>query len=523
MCTARPVSTGKTTYVARQLAQAEADGRDPFVASFTKAAAAEIADRASLPEERVGTLHAMCYALLDRPEIAEEHAHKEFEAYTVSRQSRGGLDDADGPANVADGDALLAEYNTQRQRLVPLDEMPARVRLFASHWEAWKREADYLDFTDLIRMVYDAGLPPPGRLGFFDEAQDMTPLDFALARQWGEHYLDDVVFVGDEDQVIYEWRGATPDGLLEPPLPPEHVRVLGQSWRLPRAVHAYAQRWIAQVARRADKPFTPREEEGSVEAAPHIRDVRALADMLEAHPEGETAIALASNHYVLQPLRDELVRRGVLFHHPWRRQHTGWNPLGGAQGGGTRARLLRMLGPNPDVHGEHAQPWTYGDLAAFLELFNISGVTRRGMAASVKKQPPDMVASAPALEALFLDDVLLEIELAPLDFARKHAKKGRRGVLDYLARVADRHGLAALAEPRPRITIGTIHSLKGGEGDHVYVMPDLSRAAADERSRTLEGRDATTRLFYVAFTRSRRTLTLLGSGSPRAVRFLPVS
>ena len=244
------------------MANAEAAGREPFVASFTRAAAAELAGRAALPRARVGTLHALCYAMLDRPNIAEEHV-KDFKG-SLSRGSREALDEGDGPTYASEDDRLLGEYNLLRQRMITKDRWPAWVREFAARWEDWKRENDYLDFTDLISVVYDSGLPPPGRLGFFDEAQDMTPLDFALARQWGEHYLDDVVFVGDEDQTIYEWRGATPQGLLDPPLPEGSVRVLGQSYRLPASVHTYATEWIERVARRADKPFAPRAEQGAM-------------------------------------------------------------------------------------------------------------------------------------------------------------------------------------------------------------------------------------------------------------------
>ena len=307
--------------------------------------------------------------------------------------SRGALDEADGPASGAPGDALLAEYNTQRARLTPMDRMTPQVRLFASAWEAWKHESGYMDFTDLIEYAWLEGVEPPGRIAFLDEAQDFTPLDFALVRRWDEDWLEDVVFAGDDDQVIYEWRGASPLGLLEPELPAESVRVLGQSYRLPAAVHSYALAWIANVEHRADKPFIPRAEEGHVTQAPEVRDAHALADVLESAPAGESAIALASCSYMLSSLVTELMQRGALFHHPWRREHTGWNPLGAATGGGTRARALRMLADNPAVHGQYAQPWTYADVTSFIGLVKKTGVTRRGMAGTVPKYPQDRPAS----------------------------------------------------------------------------------------------------------------------------------
>ena len=506
-----PPGTGKTTYVARQLEAAEAAGREPFVASFTRAAAAELAGRAALPRARVGTLHALCYAMLDRPNIAEEHV-KDFKG-SLSRGSREALDEGDGPTYASEDDRLLGEYNLLRQRMITKDRWPAWVREFAARWEDWKRENDYLDFTDLISVVYDSGLPPPGRLGFFDEAQDMTPLDFALARQWGEHYLDDVVFVGDEDQTIYEWRGATPQGLLDPPLPEGSVRVLGQSYRLPASVHTYATEWIERVARRADKPFAPRAEQGAMTFAPHLTDAGGLADTLEELSGDATALLLASCSYMLRDTVAELRRRGALVHHPWRREKAVWNPLGAATGGSTRARVLRMLAPQ--VTG---RPWTYGDVDAFLDLVKLRGVTRRGARSTVKKQHPEQQVSEAALLDLFEDDVRIEIEVMPMEFLLRHAATRRAGSLDYLAAVAKRHGLDALVAPEPRITLGTIHSLKGGEADHVVVVPDISRAAADSRAQP-GGDDALTRQFYVAFTRARHSLTLAGSRSSNRIHW----
>ena len=52
----------------------------------------------------------------------------------------------------------------------------------------------------------------------------------------------------------------------------------------------------------------------------------------------------------------------------------------------------------------------------------------------------------------------------------------------------------------PPVTLGTIHSVKGGEADVVYVFPDLSQAGYQEWCLHGEGRDSVFRLFYVAMT-----------------------
>ena len=81
-------------------------------------------------------------------------------------------------------------------------------------------------------------------------------------------------------------------------------------------------------------------------------------------------------------------------------------------------------------------------------------------------------------------------------------------------RVLEAFGPQALRE-EPRIYLSTIHGVKGGESDIVAVFPDLSEEGERSYATTESGRDAVTRLFYVAFTRSRDELFLCrGSGGP---------
>ena len=73
-----------------------------------------------------------------------------------------------------------------------------------------------------------------------------------------------------------------------------------------------------------------------------------------------------------------------------------------------------------------------------------------------------------------------------------------------------RAGHAAMME-RPMVTVGTIHSVKGGEADSVFLFPDLSASGANEYFRKGEGRDAAIRLMYVGGTRARENLFLMGA------------
>ena len=96
---------------------------------------------------------------------------------------------------------------------------------------------------------------------FADEAQDLNPMQLSLVRRWGENAQYFIV-AADDDQTIYSWCGATPDAVLDPEIPEDHKIILKQSHRVPRRVHALANRLIHQVSRRQEKVYEPRPEDG---------------------------------------------------------------------------------------------------------------------------------------------------------------------------------------------------------------------------------------------------------------------
>ena len=77
----------------------------------------------------------------------------------------------------------------------------------------------YLDLTSSDRE----GKPKPFLSGaarydhiLVDEFQDINPLDLALIKAIAERNQATLTIVGDDDQAIFEWRGATPEYILHP-------------------------------------------------------------------------------------------------------------------------------------------------------------------------------------------------------------------------------------------------------------------------------------------------------------------
>ena len=100
---------------------------------------------------------------------------------------------------------------------------------------------------------------------FVDEFQDINPLDLALIRAIVERHRAGITIVGDDDQAIFEWRGATPDYILEPERylgVPFSDYTLSVNYRSPANIVRFSQNLISQNVRRIAKLVT------AVSAAP---------------------------------------------------------------------------------------------------------------------------------------------------------------------------------------------------------------------------------------------------------------
>ena len=505
-----PPGTGKTTFLARQIALlAERYGPSSvFATSFTVAAAREIASRVSLPRTHVGTLHSICYRGLGQPEIAEAHT-SEFRHLRVSQRSKERSDP--GEPMESQGDRLLAQFNQMRAIRKPQDEWAPAVQKFAREWTDWKRANDYLDFTDLLEQAIAEHIAPPegAFIGLFDEAQDLSPLQMQLIRQWRDEYLEQIVIAGDDDQTIFGHVGADPNLMLDPPVAEEHMRLLSQSYRLPRIIHAFATAWIERVKRRQPKVFDPRDEEGEIDILPFgLGEPERLAHDVAESAEKGTVMVLASCGYLLARVIEEFRDLGLMFHNPFRTSQGEWNPLRG----NVVRDLTLLAAPSEKAYGALARRWTYGDLLRGMKLLRRTGVTRRGALRVLELETDqDKVIPRETLDDLFEEGAEAELLADPIKFVKGRVQKPRQQAFEYVARVVEKRGWSALDE-EPRIVPGTIHSVKGGEADHVYLAPDLSRAGYETRNH-----DETTRQMYVGITRARTRLDLLGRGSASAV------
>lgn len=349
---------------------------------------------------------------------------------------------------------------------------------------------------------------------------------------------------------IFDWAGARPEVMVAGDYAGK--RVLEQSYRVPRAVHELAVKTISTVRVRADAPYKPRDAEGEVRRLNGIslqtpdlivRDMRRYLD------EKKSIMLLASCSYMLDPLIRALRAEGIAFHNPYRVKAGAWNPLRGGSERGTSS-IERLLNFREQVPLASADRFDAKKLLSWYEIIKATGNVPRGKRAEIIArldamtrsfaEPQEMDASIfedgatgtvlveswsplglPAADIFnfFEPDCQLLQYLARPDLERdavrwlvENAIAAKSKALEYPARVLEKSGAEAL-EKSPRVVIGTIHSVKGGEADAVYVSPDVSYAGYVAAATTRDAQDSMTRLKYVAFTRARESLILLDAGS----------
>ena len=340
--------------------------------------------------------------------------------------------------------------------------------LFEERYLGGKEEKVVLDFNDMLTRVLEEGLRPDLDVLVFDEAQDSSPLQYKVLDFWLQgvkrHYI-----AGDPDQCLYQWMGTDPDILMRRPY--DKLTSLVQSYRVPKAVHHLATGII-----RPTMDYRPRPFPGEVCDVSLNKVLNRFVSL-----DGNTAFILVRNLYLLGYLIDELYHWGIPFENL-----RGPAPFRGK----TAAKILiaRKL-----FRGE---PISAEDLWLLIKDIPQKRYFLRGFKAeaqSLAKEQPQLSVGIGRIREYclgsFLDDPIGALGLSPRNKA-------------YFKRVIQRYGESILLE-KPRVTIGTIHSVKGMEADYVAICPDMSKKTWLGWQRLPEEEK---RVWYVATTRAREGL-----------------
>ena len=470
---------GKTTRLLGLVEAAlQAGARPDEIAflTFTRAAAHEARGRAmakfGLEEKELPwfrTLHSLAFRALGwKREWIFGRGHREQLAELTGEEFNGEVNDEEGPVDLH-GTKLAGQllFLDQYARTTccslqaawhahGLDLDWRRAERFSAAYTQLRKDLLLYDFTDLLEEYLRVGTPLPVKLAIVDEAQDLTPLQWAVADRVFAG-VPAVWVAGDDDQAVHHWAGAAPERLFEDRY--DAIVTLPASHRLPRAVYAVAAGVLAQVRRRRGKPAAAAERPGRV-------DWLAAPD--EADLSRGTWLLLARTGYQLRELVKLARAQGVAY-------SLRGNPS-------VDPKLLRAIRAYETLRGGRLSAVDEKDAALIL------------LAAGVKMELPpryyglaDLGGYGVRTDRLW-HDAFTAVPLEEREYLLACLRRGER-----------------LTEA-PRVRIETIHGAKGREADNVLLLTELTGRVA--RGYELDP-DSEHRVFYVGVTRARERLCVV--------------
>ncbi len=499
LCVA-PAGSGKTTTLVARVAWLIASGAatagEIAAITFNKRAAEELRERLAAAlaplgvpaagggEVRVRTFHALGLEILRDAGQAVEPL---VDRMAVLRR----VAPAAGPAGWRELDTAISRLKLDlcvEAATVAADSEAGPISMTFVAYEAAIAAEGGLDFDDLVARalrVLDADAAVlerwRGRCAHLlvDEAQDLDRAQLRMALLLAAP-ANRVFFVGDDDQSIYGWRLADVRRVLSlAEMLPDLSRVdLEVNYRCPPTVVERAVRLVERNRERFAKVIRPGPAAaGPIVLAPDSSDETIRIGRVFDHwpADGATQAILARTNRELLPAISVALDRRIPFRPP--------------------AIELLVSSPSVDVALDEADEATDPDLPLLARL----EIVRARWSLSPPDGDADPDAPRPA-----------DIAAALLAWAVPYSSVAE--VRDAVA--ARRTALADLCRDDAPLTLATAHGTKGLEFDHVAVIGlDAGRfpsrrsvTDAEDPARALEEER---RLAYVAWTRARRSLTLV--------------
>ena len=453
--------------------------------AFTRKAATEAKERAAkrfdldpdkdLPYFR--TIHSLAYRLMSvkETELMGSQNYKELSQAIGFALSSSASENEDVSFKATDH-PILQLINLSKTKKTTLEHEYnhsnvnftwMEVKYVADSYANYKSTFGLMDFTDLIlRFANEADhLMPPLKICFLDEAQDLSPLQWDIAHKLDEK-SERMYVAGDDDQAIYRWAGADVDHFINLP---GGAEVLEQSYRVPAAIHALAEKIASRIQNRFPKVYRPKKEQGQILRVPDIRTI----DMSEG-----SWLIMAQARYMLREIEQEIKNGGYLFE----RQN------------GARSIPEKMsLAINGWETLRKGKAIPFGAVQAIYGYMTGNGARIKRGHKNIAADDEDMFDLKQLQEhyGLLATDEMIWHE------AMDRIPDADRAYVTALLRRGEKFNA------KLRIRLSTIHGTKGGEAENVVIMPDLTAAAMEE------GGDDLHRVFYVGVTRTLKNLYIL--------------
>ena len=406
---------------------------------------------------------------------------------------------------------------------------------------------------------------------FVDEFQDINPLDLALIKELVERNRASITIVGDDDQAIFEWRGATPEYILHPK---DHFGTdfrdyqLDINYRSPRNIVDLSKKLIRHNLNRVDKRVKAANRSSNAEI--EVIQTDDIAKRLKLVTQVVNNTEYPGKVAVIGRLRRQLIPYQIYFAGDgapfstavdlnvfssaafdglvnlldiWSRSDTRQpasrtvqdalslcdlirrRPLSKANRASLTKHLTRSRPTNP-AHGVHALKDYSGPklsgrthlqlhnaAASFLDTRDVAGALRvighdfAGLQFDTEKAEDDVFYTDPPLDQLAS---IAESEGFSAEDLVDRIETVKLHVQEYrdLDPTDDERDLDVLGRP---LHLMTATRAKGKEFDTVVLLDTVQGMWPHHRAVDARAIEAERRLFYVAFTRAKSRVLLLSS------------
>jgi DNA helicase-2/ATP-dependent DNA helicase PcrA len=478
-----PPGTGKTTTllneVDKYLKQTDPDKIGYF--SFTQKAAYEARDRAmskfnlsegDLPYFR--TLHSLAFRRLGirKDEVMQRRHYEDLGKkanlvvdYHEYENEHTGLfttkSDILRIIQLAKLRGITPEEQFNKQEHTQLVDIKT-LKQFDHDLKQYKKDYNLIDFTDMITEFVKSDRSPRFDVVFIDEAQDLSRSQWTMARSiWDK--TQDTYIAGDDDQAIFRWAGADVDSFIAQT---GKIVQLTQSYRIPQVVHDVASRIVNKIQHRLPKEWRPKTQRGLLSYYDEFKNINM---------KHGNWLVLARTRFMLNELEEQLYAQGLYYENKYKTNR--------------EQDLYKAVTDWENVRkGVHIN---YDQLERIASYMSNNHFEKQSLKYMDKDANYDM-AGLRERAWLKTDKVWYEaLDQAPsrsIRYIRRMRENGEK------------------LNSSPRITLSTIHGVKGGEQDNVVLLTDLSR---NTQINYEKNPDDENRLFYVGATRAKQHLHIV--------------
>lgn len=561
--------SGKTTVITKRteylIKKHKVNPEEILVITFSKAASKEMRERFHKlnPEERYpvtfGTFHGIYYGILKWAyKLDAKNIFSEEEKYQLLYQivEHLSLEMEDEKEFIQDIAGEISVIKNNQLFIDSYESLHCDSVVFRKIYEQYEKERKAkrkIDFDDMLVLTYQLFVNRPDVLRMWqkkykyiliDEFQDINQVQYDVIRMLAAPE-NNLFIVGDDDQSIYQFRGARPDIMLDFPktYPDTKQYILDVNYRSTKAIVNGAARVISHNKTRFEKKIITLNEQG---APVHIQEVRHPIEeskyvlkeiqntLAQGVPAKEIAILFRTN-IEARALVETCMEYNMPFqmkeHFPNLYEHfIGRNLITYmkmALGDRTRKSFLeimnrpnRYIGRDSVERGEITfeslrkfyidKEWMQDRIDQFeLDLRILQRMAPYGAIQYIRKHVgyDEFLVEYAAKRKIKLEElneILMEIE---------ERAKAFKTIEEWFAHIEEystelKRQIEYRNDKKDAIALMTMHGAKGLEFDTVFVIGMNEGISPYKKADTKEELEEERRMFYVAMTRAKRKLII---------------